>query len=828
MDHMLISVASVVALLVLGVALLVAGKSYWAWVLPGAGALGLEGYHLSLSGNATNPIFLAVAAVFAAVAIVFGFKPVRIALLSAPLMRVMAGILPKMGDTEREALEAGTVWWDGELFSGKPDWKKLIDFQVKPLSQEERAFLEGPVEELCGMLNEWETEKARDLTPEVWDFIRRKGFFGIIIPKEYGGLGFGAAANSAIVAKVASRHGTAAVTVMVPNSLGPAELLLHYGTDEQKNHYLPRLANGTDVPCFALTGPEAGSDAGSTRSEGIVCKGMWEGKEVLGMRLTWNKRYITLAPIATVLGLAFRLKDPDHLLGDKDDVGITVALIPTSVPGVEIGLRHDALYNNFLVGPTFGKDIFVPLEFIIGGPKMAGCGWRMLMQCLAAGRGISLPAVAAAAGQMCCRGVGAYATVREQFDMPIGKFEGIEEPLARIAGYTYVIDAARKLTTGAIDSGAKPAVVSAIVKRYLSELQRVIVNDAMDVVAGAAICRGPRNIIARGYVSTPISITVEGANILTRTLIIFGQGAIRCHPFVQGEMRSVAEKNVPAFDRAFWGHIGLIFSNMARSFVFGINDGAWARPGNSHPVLDKYMGRLTRMSSAFVLAADIAMGTLGANLKRAEKLSGRFADALAWMYLASATMKRFHDEGRREQDLPFVQWGLDNAMYEIQDALSGIIDNLPNRPAAGLLKLLVFPLGRTYRKPSDRLGSKVARALLEDRDERLILSKDIYSAPESEPGLGYLEFALDKVMQAQPILKKVKDAVRARTLAKLPEADLYDRALAAAVITDDERRKIREAEEARWEAIQVDNFSPQEMGEWKHGGKATGRETANV
>ena len=470
----------------------------------------------------------------------------------------------------------------------------------------------------------------------------------------------------------------------------------------------------------------------------------------------------------------------------------------------------------------------MPLDFIIGGAKLAGCGWRMLMDCLAAGRGVSLPAVATAAGQMCCRGVGAYATIREQFDMPIGKFEGIEEPLARIAGFTYVMDAARKLTTGAIDSGSKPAVISAIVKRYLSELQRVVINDAMDVVAGAAICRGPRNIIARGYVSTPISITVEGANILTRTLIIFGQGAIRCHPFVQAEMRSVAERNVPMFDEALWGHIGLIFSNMARSWVFGLTDGSLARPGNSHPILDKYMGRLTRMSSAFVLTSDIAMGTLGANLKRAEKLSGRFADALAWMYLASATMKRFHDEGSREQDVPFLIWGLAHAMYEIQDALSGIIDNLPARPAAGLLKVLIFPLGRTYRKPSDRIGSKVARSLLEYRYERLILSKDIYSAPAGEPGFGFLEVALDKCMQAQPVLKKVKDAVRAKSLAKLPEKDLYDRAMAAGVITQDDRLKLREAEEARWEAIQVDNFTPEEMG-WTNTSKPAGdRATANV
>ncbi|MBM3268550.1 MAG: acyl-CoA dehydrogenase [Candidatus Sericytochromatia bacterium] len=796
------------ALVIVAIGLLASGKPYLAWVLPGAAALWMWGYHSGFN----QPALWVVGGAFVAAALLFGLRPLRMAILSKPLLGVMSKILPKMSDTERAALEAGTVWWDADLFTGSPNWRKLLDFRAKQLTDDERAFLEGPTEELCAMLNEWETDKNKDLPPHVWDFIRKKGFFGMIIPKEYGGLGFSSLANSSVVLKVSSRHSSAAVTVMVPNSLGPAELILHYGTDEQKKYYLPRLASGEDIPCFALTSPEAGSDAANTKSIGIVCKGMWEGQEVLGMRLTFDKRYITLSPVATILGLAFRLKDPDHLLGEKEDLGITCALVPPNLPGIDIGKRHDPLFNTFLNGPIWGKDVFVPLDYIIGGPKMAGQGWRMLMDCLAAGRGISLPATACAAGQSAVRGVGAYATIREQFDMPIGKFEGIEEQLARIAGFTYFMDGARKLTLGALDAGEKPAVLSAIVKRYLSEAQRQLTNDAMDVMGGAGISRGPRNVLARGYISAPISITVEGANILTRCLIIYGQGAIRCHPWVQAEMQSVAARDVKAFDRAFWGHTGFIFVNLARAFVRGLVDGATARPGVANYRLDQQLGRFSRMSAAFVMMSDLAMASLGANLKRAEKISGRFADALAWLYIGSATCKRFYDEGCREQDLPFMLWGTQYALYEVQDALSGIIDNMPNRGVAALMRLCAFPLGRKYRRPSDALGAKVARAILEDRDERLELSRDIYSPPMGEPGFGLLESALDKVMQGAGVARKIKDAVRAGKLAKQPAATLAARAVEAGVVTPDEVTKLKEAEEARWDAIQVDSFTDAELG----------------
>jgi len=610
------------------------GRAYWAWVVPGGLALAW-----CLTAGHQSTAFFAVAGAFVLLAVVFGIPAVRQRTIGGLVMRSIARILPRIGETERIALAAGTVWWDGDLFSGNPDWDKLLAFTPQPLSQEERDFLDGPVEEFCGMVNEWDVVQNRDLPPEAWDFIKRRGFLGMIIPKEFGGLGFSAAAHSAVVTKVASRSVTAAVTVMVPNSLGPAELLLHYGTDDQKRHYLPRLAVGEEIPCFALTGPEAGSDAAATQSVGIVSRGTYEGKEVLGMRLTWRKRYITLGPVATVIGLAFRLRDPDGLLGGDEDLGITCALIPAGLPGIEIGERHDPMGVPFHNGPTLGTDVFVPLDFIIGGRELAGDGWLMLMESLSAGRSISLPSLAVASAELVTRVVGAYATVREQFDTPIGRFEGIEEPLARIGGLTYVMNAARVLTAGAVDAGEKPAVLSAIVKAYLTESMRTVVNDAMDIRAGAAICRGPRNILANAYQAVPIGITVEGANILTRSMIIYGQGAIRSHPYTQDEIEAVAEGDLARFDRAFFGHMGHVVSNALRALLLGLTGGMLARvPGNRRT--RRYFGQLTRMSAAFSIVSDTTMATLGGALKRREKISGRLADALAWMYFGSAALKR--------------------------------------------------------------------------------------------------------------------------------------------------------------------------------------------
>jgi acyl-CoA dehydrogenase len=794
-----ILVVALVVLVVLGLWLLYLGRAYAAWALPGAVA---AAWWVAATGS---PAAIAMAAAVAIVAIVGGVPAVRRQIVSRAAMAVLRPLLPRLSDTERAALEAGTVGWDRELFSGRPRWPALLEFTPRPLSDEERAFLEGPVEELCTMVHEWDVGREGDLTPETWALLARHRFFGMIIPAEHGGLGFSAAAHSAVIVKLASRSVTAAVTAMVPNSLGPAELLLRYGTDEQRRHYLPRLARGEEIPCFALTGPEAGSDAAATASTGVVCRGEYRGESVLGIRLNWRKRYITLGPVATVIGLAFRLHDPDGLLGGEEDLGITCALVPADLPGVEIGARHDPMGIPFQNGPNWGRDVFVPIDAIIGGRAMAGQGWRMLMESLAAGRSISLPALATASGQVATRLVGAYASVREQFDTPIGRFEGIEEPLARIGGLTYVMNAARWLTAGAVDAGEHPVVASAIVKAYLTEAMRVVVNDAMDVRAGAAICRGPRNILANLYQAVPVGITVEGANILTRSMIIYGQGAIRCHPFLQGEVAAATAGDLAGFDRAFFGHVGHAFSTGARSALLGLTGGRLARaPGRT--TMGRTYGQFTRMSAAFALVSEVALATLGARLKRREKVSGRLADALAWLYLGSASLKRFHADGEPDGERPFVRFACDHALFEIQRALSGVLDNLPNRAAALGVRPLVFPLGRRYRPPSDATGAAVARALLEDRGGRLRLTRDIYTPPRDEPGLGRLEAALDEAVAARGVETTLRDAVRSGRLDKAPGDQLLDAALAAGVISPDEHALAVQADRVRDEVIQVDAF----------------------
>jgi acyl-CoA dehydrogenase len=796
--------------LVLAVLCLYAGRAYWAWVAPGILLLGLMVWR----NLGSSVLHLALAIPFVLLALVFGLPPLRRALVSGRLLRLMAPIFPRMSDTERIALEAGTVWWDAELFSGAPDWKRLIDFQCKPLSDDEQRFLDGPVEELCRMVDDHDVHQRGDLTPETWAFIKRQKLMGMIIPKEFGGLGFSAIANSAVVTKLSSRSVTASVTVMVPNSLGPAELLLHYGTDAQKKHYLPRLAVGDEVPCFALTEPHAGSDAGGMRSKGVVCRGTFEGQEQLGMRLDWEKRYATLAPVATLIGLAFRLFDPDHLLGDREDLGITCALIPTSVKGVEHGARHNPLSIPFMNGTTRGKSVFVPLDFIIGGPKMAGQGWRMLMECLSAGRSISLPANSVGGSQLCTRVIGAYASVREQFNLAIGRFEGIEQPLARIGGTMYWLNALRVLTAGAVDSGEKPAVISAIAKRWSTEAMRRVVNDAMDIQGGAGISKGRRNMLAAPYQAVPIGITVEGANILTRTMIIFGQGAIRCHPYALKEMEAAAARDIAKFDAAFFGHMGFVFQNGTRALLYGVF-GA----GLAHAPADRKIGSrsarllrdVSRMSAAFALTSDLCMGTLGGNLKRKEMISGRLADALAWMYVASATVKKFVDEGELERDRPFAEWAAREALFETQEAIGGVIENLPNRPAAALLRVLIFPLGKPHTPPNDRLSSKVARALLDGGEARVALTRDMHLPKEESSGLARLERALALTIASEPSRKKLRDAVKAKTLPRGTELEIVDEAVTKNVIGAAERVQLLDAARARNDAIQVDEFSADEF-----------------
>ncbi|HMB77743.1 MAG TPA: acyl-CoA dehydrogenase, partial [Kiloniellaceae bacterium] len=751
-----------IAAVVLFVALFYVGLCYWAWV--GAAALLFAAW--TVCGVASWFFFAVALLLVAALALLFGLPPFRRALLSKPLMSAVSGLLPAMSETERVAMEAGSVWWDGDLFSGAPDWRKLLDFQPQALSERERAFLDGPVEELCRLADDWQIWQDRDVSPEIWDFLKREGFLGMIIPEAYGGLGFSAIGHSAVVAKVASRSVPVACTLMVPNSLGPAELLLDYGTQEQRDRYLPRLATGEEIPCFALTEPHAGSDDAAPRSRGVVCRGTYDGAEVLGIRLNWEKRYITLAPVATLIGLAFSLEDPDGLLGAESARGITCALIPRDIDGIDIGRRHDPLGVPFANGPILGRDVFIPLDFVIGGAAGVGQGWRMLMDCLAAGRSISLPSLSVGAVELAARTAGAYASVREQFSLPIGRFEGIEEALARIGGHAYFMNATRVLTCGAVDAGEKPAVLSAVAKAYLTAGMRSCLTDAMDIMAGAGICRGPNNILGRGFVAVPLGITVEGANILTRSMIVYGQGAVRCHPYLSQEMAAIAARDDAAFDRALFGHLNFVGRNAARSLLLGLSGGRLAVAPVGGPAA-RHFRALTRYSAAFALVSDAALGTLGGSLKRREKISGRLADALAWLYLGSAALKRFHDEGCPAGDAKVLAWSLELAIWNIQEALSGVLDNLPNRPVAWLLARLVFPLGRRQRPPSDRLGAAVAEGLLDGGTLRDRLTADIY-LPDDDRGLGRLERALERVVAAQPARQALRDALRAGRISRQP------------------------------------------------------------
>jgi acyl-CoA dehydrogenase len=793
----------VLALILLST-LLFLGYGFFAWT--GAAAIWLIGWRIC--GIASPLLFEGTVVVLILLAAIFGIPFLRRQIVSRFAMKLMAPVLPRLGETERIALDAGTVWWDAELFSGRPHWQKLLDFAAQKLTAEEQAFVDGPVQELCAKLDDWQINQQRDLPTNIWAFLKTNRFFGMIIPKEYGGLGFSAIAHSRVVTKISSRSVTAAVTVMVPNSLGPGELLLHYGTEEQKKYYLPRLARGEDVPCFGLTGPEAGSDAAATQSTGVVEKRVVDGKEVLGLRLNWKKRYITLAPVASLIGLAFRIQDPDRLLGDTEDLGITCALIEAHLPGIEIGMRHDPMGVPFMNGPIVGKDVFAPLDCVIGGREGIGHGWRMLMECLAAGRSISLPALSVGAAQMMTRVSGAYATVREQFDTPIGRFEGIEEPLARIAGKTYYMTATRTLTCGALDAGEKPAVLSAIAKAYLTEGMREVVTDAMDIRAGAAIQKGPRNPLARTWDAVPIGITVEGANILTRSMIIYGQGAIRCHPFVQHEINAIAEKDLKKFDKAIFGHVNLLLRNATRAKLLAWTGSRLAAAPRTEDTV-RYYQHLSRFSAAFELLSDVAMGTLGGTLKRREKISGRLADALAYMYLASAALKRYHDEAKTTANYNLVRWSVELCLYRIQEALLGVLENLPMRAAATWLSWVIFPLGPRFRPPSDKLGTRVARDILEDREARINLTQDIFVPPANEVGLGALEAALDKAVRAIPVETKLRDAVRAGKLDRAPGYMLDEMGLKAGVISQAEYDLIQEADAARNEVVAVDAFDPE-------------------
>jgi acyl-CoA dehydrogenase len=802
--------------LIFGAIVALLGLAYFrapvaAWTIA-AGLLLWSLSRLADFGGATNIILTALFVVLAAA---LNVPWLRRKLITDRVLAIYRRVLPDMSQTEKEAIDAGTVWWDADLFSGRPDWDKLLETRAPRLSPEEQAFLDGPVEELCAMCNEWQiTHELQDLPPQVWQFIKDNGFLGMIIPRKYGGLGFSALAHSAVVMKLSTRSSAAAISVMVPNSLGPAELLLHYGTDEQKNHYLPRLARGLEIPCFALTNPEAGSDAASIPDFGVVCKGVWQGKEVLGMRVTWDKRYITLGPIASLLGLAFKLHDPEHLLGDKEDLGITCALVPTNTPGVNIGRRHQPLNAVFQNGPNSGKDVFMPLDWIIGGRDYAGKGWMMLMGCLAAGRAISLPTSSVGGVKALTRFTGAYARVRSQFRTPIGKLEGVEEALGRIAAHCYMMDATRIMTAGAVDLGEKPAVLSAIAKYHMTERARTCVNDAMDIHGGKGICLGPNNWIGRGYQMTPIAITVEGANILTRTLIIFGQGAIRAHPYVLREMRAAKEMQGAEasreFDDALTSHIGHVISNGVRAWIYGLTHSAFAPvPSRGSPEIRHYYRHLSRLSAAFAFLADVSMLAMGGALKRKEKISGRLGDVLSMMYLVSATLKHYEDQRVRE-DLPLVRWSVRDALYHAQQAIDQILSNFPVKALATLLRWTIFPLGMPFRPPLDSRNQECAKIALEPGAARDRLTAGMY-VPKGDDATGILEAAFLAAVACEPIDKKLREAIRQDLIAPRAGVDPASIARDKGIITPEEYAQWQRAEALRKNVIKVDDF-PQDFG----------------
>ena len=731
--------------------------------------------------------------------------------LSDPAFKLFKNILPPLSDTEKEAMEAGSVWWDGELFGGDPQWQTLLNYPKPTLTEEEQRFIDTTLQTLLSMLNDYQiVQKDKDLPPDVWQYLRREKFFSLIISKQYGGLDFSAYANSTIVAQIATRSLSAAVCVMVPNSLGPGELLTHYGTQQQKGYWLPRLARGDDIPCFALTGPEAGSDAGGIPDEGIVCYGEYNGEQVLGLNLTWNKRYITLAPVATVLGLAFKMKDPQGLLGDKIDIGITCALIPADHTGVEIGDRHDPLNMAFMNGPTRGNNVFIPLDWIIGGQDYAGKGWRMLVECLSAGRGISLPALGTAIGHLVSKTTGAYAVVRKQFGLPIGNFEGVAQALGRIGGFTYMLEAARTLTTTALDTGQTPGIVTAIAKYHMTEMSRTVLNDAMDVHAGRGIQLGPMNYLGHHYFGMPIAITVEGANILTRNLMIFGQGATRCHPYVLDEMAAAANPDehqaAKDFDVLLMKHIGFAAGNITKALLNAVSGSYFNRTPVSGATRDYYR-HLGRMSKALAVCADVSMLSLGGELKRRELLSARLGDVLSHLYLASATLKRFEDEGRQQQDLPMVDYALQYCLHQCGVAFNEVFNNFPRKGVGQTLRLLTFPIGIHYSAPKDEISIRVAALLMTPSVHRDRLTHLCYVGDKEDDPVAKMERAFLALHEIKPLERKLMQAtLNGEIPRKALLTEKLQLALDAGVVTEDEAKRIENAEQLRQKAIQVDHF----------------------
>nr|WP_298145212.1 acyl-CoA dehydrogenase [uncultured Pseudomonas sp.] len=807
-------------MLVVWILVLVLGTAYLAHLriapLPLLGAVAIYLLLMGALSHAPAWLMLVFWVLLLAAALPLVLPEQRRQLFSAPIFAWFRQVLPPMSETERDAIEAGTVWWDGELFSGRPNWDTLLAYPKAKLSDEEQAFIDGPTEELCTLVSDWQIGQQMDLPAEAWAHIKQHGFFALIIPKQYGGKGFSAYAHSQVAMKLATRSGDLASTVMVPNSLGPAELLLHYGTDEQRNHYLPRLASGEDIPCFALTGPLAGSDAGAMPDTGIICRGQWQGADVIGLRLNWQKRYITLGPVATLLGLAFKAYDPDHLLGDEEDLGISLALVPTDTPGVEIGRRHLPLGAAFMNGPNSGTDVFIPLDYLIGGQEMLGKGWMMLMNCLSVGRSISLPAVGTGAAKFTSLVTGQYSQVREQFNVPLAAFEGIQEALARIGGNAWLMDSARILTANAVDLGEKPSVLSAILKYHLTERGRECISHAMDVHGGKGIIMGPNNYLARSWQGAPIFITVEGANILSRNLMIFGQGAIRCHPYVLEEMalasRPDQDQALLEFDQLLLRHIGFAISNAASTLVLSLGLGVFDRvPGDA--LARPYFRALNRLAAAFALLADTSMMLLGGELKRRERLSARLGDVLSYLYLASAALKRYHDQGYPDYLRPLLNWAMEESLGRAECALEELLGNFPNRFLGCALWMLVFPFGRRHKGPSDALDAQVAEIIGRNSGdpalEEILLG--CYRPQGEQDPVGALQQAMDLLQSVRPLQEKLDDALKAGQLHDGAQHDVISAAVASGVLNDEEAARLRQAEAARRAVIDVDDFTKEQL-----------------
>lgn len=768
--------------------------------------------------------------IYLGAAAIFNFPEIRQRYVTRKLYNYVKQNLPSMSQTEKEALDAGDVWLEGGLFKGEPDWQKLDELKISQLSAEESSFINNQVNTLCKMLDDWQiVHEDKDLPPQVWQYLKDEKFFGLCINKKYGGLAFSAYAHSFIISKVASRSFSAAVTLMVPNSLGPAELIQHYGTEEQKDYYLPRLARGEEIPCFGLTAPEAGSDAASIPDTGVVCKGMYQGKEVLGIRLNFDKRYITLAPVATLMGLAFKLYDPDKLVGDKVNIGITVCLLPANLPGIEKDTRHLPMDLAFMNGPIRGKNVFIPLDFIVGGSTMMGQGWRMLMECLSMGRGISLPSLAAAAGEFAFRVTGAYARVRQQFHVPIADFEGVQEALSRIAGYTYMLEASRALTVQAVDFGIRPAIVSAIAKYNMTEISRSVMNDAFDIHAGKAIQIGPNNYLAHAYLGMPISITVEGANILTRNLIVFGQGAMRCHPYIRQEIDAVSDPDTTAgfnkFDQLICQHLGYTVNHFARAIYYGITGGAFIKAGDEKNPLAKYRRNIARMSNAFALAADVSMMVLGGELKRKEKLSARLADILSQLYLAMSIVKYYDANEKTADSLVYAEWGLQICLHKIQIAFDDLCYNFPNKALGVMLNLVIFPIDRSFKHaPSDELSQKLLNAILTNNPLRDQLTRGVFIDSNEKDAVAVLEEAFKQVLLCQPIEQKIHQALHDKRIKKYKDrATQLQIAFDAKIISTHEMEMLAKLADKVAQVIAVDEFTLDQIQ-----GKATCKPTQTV